>query len=135
MFCYLGYVVLFVEDLERTLAFYVDKVGLPVRFRAEGYVELAVEGSRFALLVRSRVSELTGDAHTARPAAGAHEGSVTLLVEDVDRVHRELTGRGVTFLGGPENRPWGQRAAYFQDPEGHLIEIATNLPRAGRTAA
>lgn len=135
MFCYLGYVVLFVEDLERTLAFYVDKVGLPVRFRAEGYVELAVEGSRFALLARSRVSELTGDAHTARPAAGAHEGSVTLLVEDVDRVHRELTGRGVTFLGGPENRPWGQRAAYFQDPEGHLIEIATNLPRAGRTAA
>jgi lactoylglutathione lyase len=135
MFCYLGYVVLFVEDLERTLAFYVGKVGLPVRFRAEGYVELAVEGSRFALLARSRVSELAGDAHAGRPAAGTHEGSVTLLVEDVDRVHRELAGRGVTFLGAPTDRPWGQRAAYFQDPEGHLIEIATNLPRPGRTAA
>ncbi len=135
MLCYLGYVVLFVEDLEKTLAFYVGKVGLPVRFRAEGYVELAVEGSKFSLLARSRVSELTGDAHTARPAAGAHEGSVTLLVEDVDRVHRDLMGRGVTFLTPPKDRPWGQRTACFHDPDGHLIEIGTNLPRPGRTAS
>lgn len=135
MFCYLGYVVLFVEDLDRALAFYTDKVGLPVRFRAEGYVELAVEGSKFALLARSRVPELAGQAHAGRPAPGAHEGAVTFLVEDVDRVHRELTGRGVPFLGTPQNRSWGQRTAYFHDPEGHLIEIATNLPRPGRTAA
>jgi lactoylglutathione lyase len=135
MFCYLGYVVLFVEDLERTLAFYVSKVGLPVRFRAEGYAELAVEGPKLALLSRSRVSELAGDAQAGRPAAGTHEGSVTLLVEDVDRVHRELGGRGVTFLGAPKDRPWGQRTVYFHDPDGHLIELATNLPRAGRTAA
>jgi len=134
MFCYLGYVVLFVEELERTLAFYVGKVGLPVRFRAEGYVELAVEGSRLALLARSRVSDLAGSTHAARPAPGAHEGSVTLLVEDVDRVHRELSLRGVAFLGAPKDRSWGQRTTYFQDPDGHLIEIATNLPRSGRTA-
>lgn len=135
MFCYLGYVILFVEDLERTLAFYVDKVGLPLRFRAEGYVELAVEGSKFALLARSRVPELAGSAHAARPASGAHEGSVTLLVQDVNRTYHELTARGVSFLAAPKDRPWGQRTAYFVDPDGHLIEIATNLPRVGRTAA
>jgi lactoylglutathione lyase len=134
MFCYLGYIVLFVEDLERTLAFYAGKVGLPVRFRAEGYVELAVEGSKLAFLARSRVSELVGDAHAGRPTSGSHESSVTLLVEDIDRTHRELTARGVTFLGAPKDRPWGQRTAYFVDPDGHLIEIATNLLRAGRTA-
>ena len=135
MFCYLGYVVLFVEDLDRALTFYVDKVGLPLRFQDKGYAELAVEGSKFALLARSRVAELTGDAHTGHPAPGAHEGSVTLLVEDVNRVHRELAARGVDFLGGPKDRPWGQRTACFHDPDGHLIEIATNLPRPGRTAA
>lgn len=135
MFCYLGYVVLFVEDLDRALAFYRDKVGLPVRFQDKGYAELAVAGSKFVLLARSRLPELVGAAHTGRPANGAHEAGVTLLVEDVDRVHRDLTGRGVSFLGAPQNRPWGQRTAYFQDPEGHLIEIATNLPRAPRVAA
>ena len=135
MFCYLGYVVLFVEDLDRALAFYRDKVDLPVRFQDKGYAELAVAGSKFALLARSRLPELVGAAHTARPASGAHEAGVTLLVEDVDRVHRELSGRGETFLAGPQSRPWGQRTAYFQDPEGHLIEIATNLPRPTRSAA
>jgi len=134
MFCYLGYVVLFVEDLDRALAFYRDKVGLPVRFQDKGYAELAVAGSKFVLLARSRLPELVGAAHTGRPASGAHEAGVTLLVEDVDRVHRELSGRGVTFLAGPQSRPWGQRTAYFQDPEGHLIEIATNLPRPTRSA-
>lgn len=132
MLWYLGYVVLFVEDFDRMTAFYSEKVGLPVRLRAEGYVEFAVEGAKFALLTRSRVSELVGPAHAGRPAPGTHEGSVTILVEDVDRTHRDLTGRGVTFLDSPQNRPWGQRSVYFQDPEGHMIEIATNLPRAER---
>jgi lactoylglutathione lyase len=133
MLWYLGYVVLFVEDFDRALAYYTDKVGLPVRLRAEGYAEFAVEGAKFALLARARVPELMGAAHAGRPSPGTHEGSVTILVEDVDRVHRELATRGVAFLGNPENRPWGQRSAYFQDPEGHLIEVATNLPRAERT--
>jgi len=132
MLWYLGYVVLFVEDLDRLVAFYADKVGFPVRLRAEGYVEFAVEGAKFALLARSRLGQLTGDAHTGRPAPGAHEGAATILVEDVDRVHRELSARGVPFLGTPQNRAWGQRTVLFHDPEGHLIEIATNLPRAER---
>jgi catechol 2,3-dioxygenase-like lactoylglutathione lyase family enzyme len=132
MLWYLGYVVLFVEDFERLVAFYADKVGFPVRLRAEGYVEFAIEGAKFALLARSRVSQVTGDAHAGRPAPGAHEGAVTILVEDVDRVHRELSARGVPFLGTPQNRSWGQRSVLFHDPEGHLIEVATNLPRAER---
>jgi catechol 2,3-dioxygenase-like lactoylglutathione lyase family enzyme len=132
MLWYVGYVVLFVEDFNRALSFYSDKVGFPVRLRAEGYAEFAVEGAKFALLARSRVPAMTGDAHAGRPAPGAHEGAVTVLVEDVDRTYRELSGRGVPFLGAPQDRPWGQRTVYFQDPEGHLIEIATNLQRPER---
>ena len=105
-----------------------------MRFHAAGYVELAMEGAKFAMLARSRVPGLVGQAHAGKPAPGSHEGAVTFLVEDVDRAHRELGGRGVPFLGAPQDRPWGQRTVYFHDPEGHLIEIATNLPRPGRSA-
>jgi catechol 2,3-dioxygenase-like lactoylglutathione lyase family enzyme len=134
MFCCLGYVVFFAEDFDRTLAFYKDKLGLPVRFQDKGYAELAVEGAKFALLARSRVAELAGKEHVARPAAGAHEGAVTFLVEDVDRLYRDLAGRGISFLGAPQDRSWGQRSVYVQDPEGHLVEIATNLARPARSA-
>jgi catechol 2,3-dioxygenase-like lactoylglutathione lyase family enzyme len=133
MLWYVGYVVLFVDDFDRALSFYAEKVGFPVRLRAEGYAEFAVEGAKFALLSRSRVPKLTGDDHAGRPAAGSHEGAVTVLVEDVDRTYTELSGRGVSFLGTPQDRPWGQRTVYFQDPEGHLIEVATNLHRPERT--
>jgi lactoylglutathione lyase len=133
MLWYLGYVVLFATDFERLLKFYSDKVQLPVRLLAEGYVEFVVEGAKLALLARERLPELVGRGHLERPATGCHEGSMTVLVEDVDRTYRGMVERGVKFLTEPQDRPWGQRSAYFQDPEGHLIEIATNLPRPART--
>jgi lactoylglutathione lyase len=133
MLWYLGYMVLFADDFERLLAFYAEKVGLPVRLQDEGYAEFAVEGAKFALLARTRLPELVGEGHTDRPKPGTHEGAMTVLVEDVDRTYAGMTKRGVTFLGPPQDRPWGQRSAYFEDPEGHLIEIVTNLPRPART--
>lgn len=132
MLWYLGYVVLFVEDFDSMTDFYAKKVGLPVRLRADGYAEFAVEGAKFALLSRSRASELIGNAPSGAPATGSDRSAITVLVEDVDRVFRDLSGRGVAFLGTPEDRVWGQRSVYFRDPEGHLIEIATNLPRPER---
>ncbi len=135
MLWYLGYVVLFADDFDRLLQFYAEKVQLPVRLLAEGYVEFAVEGVKFALLSRERLPELIGQGHAERPAPGCHDGSLTVLVEDVDRSYRGMVERGVGFLGEPQDRPWGQRSAYFQDPEGHLVEIATNLPRPARVAA
>ena len=66
MLWYLGYVVLFVEDFDRALAYYTDTVGRPVRLRAEGDAEFAVEGAKFAVLARARVPELMGAAHAGR---------------------------------------------------------------------
>jgi catechol 2,3-dioxygenase-like lactoylglutathione lyase family enzyme len=132
MLWYLGYVVLLVDDFDGMMEFYTKKVGFPVRLRAEGYAEFAIEGAKFSLMTRKRVAEMAGPEHAGKPAAGAHESAVTILVDDVDRTYRELSGRGVQFLGQPADRPWGQRTAIFRDPESHLIEIGTNLPRPER---
>jgi catechol 2,3-dioxygenase-like lactoylglutathione lyase family enzyme len=132
MLWYLGYVVLLVENLDALIEFYVKKVGFPLRLRAEGYAEFAVEGAKLALLARSRMTDIIGKEQTAQPSPNTNQSAVTLLVDDVDRTFRELSSRGVSFLGSPADRPWGQRSVYFRDPEGHLVEIATNLPRPER---
>jgi lactoylglutathione lyase len=132
MLWYLGYVVLFAEDFDGLMEFYSKKVGLPVRLRADGYAEFAIEGAKFALLSRTRAAELIGDAQGGRSTSGSDACAVTVLVEDVDRVFRELSGRGVSFIGTPKDRAWGQRSVYLRDPEGHVVEIATNLPRPER---
>jgi lactoylglutathione lyase len=133
MFCSLGYVVLFAHDFDGTLAFYSGKLGMPVRFQDKGYAELAVEGSKLALMDSSRITEQVGPGHAVRPASGAHEGHITLMLEDEDHLYQELKAKGVAFLSAPQERPWGQRTVYLTDPEGHLIELATNLSRPART--
>jgi lactoylglutathione lyase len=127
MLRHLAYVIHFVEDLERSLAFYTDILEMTVRHRAEGYAELAVEGPKFALLERWRLPALVGESESGLPPPGTHEGEVAFLVQDVDEVYARLCGRGVAFVCAPEDRPWGQRTAYFRDPDGHLIELAMNL--------
>ncbi len=127
MLRHLAYVIHFVEDLERSLAFYKGVLGMTVRHGAEGYAELAVEGSKFALLERWRLPGLVGESESGLPPPGTHEGEVAFLVQDVDEVCALLCSREVAFVCAPEDRPWGQRTAYFRDPDGHLIELAMNL--------
>ena len=43
----------------------------------------------------------------------------------------ELGTRGVVLLNGPMNREWGMRTASFTDPDGHIWEIAQQLPQPG----
>ena len=55
-------------------------------------------------------------------------GQFAIIVDDVDAVCSELTGRGVTLLSGPADRPWGMRTVTFADPGGHIWEIAQEIP-------
>lgn len=69
------------------------------------------------------------------PAAAGAPGNgprhvFAIIVGDVDAVCAELAGKGVGLLNGPEDRPWGMRTANFQDPDGYVWEIATQLPEA-----
>ena len=76
MLRHLAYVILFVEDFERAVAFYTEVLELPVRHRADGYVELGVEGPKFALLARGRLPALVGPSESGAPPPGTHEGEV-----------------------------------------------------------
>ncbi len=118
------YVILYVADLDRSVTFYRDVIGLPFRLEGDGYAEFATEGTRFALYDAGRLPELIG--RTAVPAGAAE---VAFLVEDVDAEARRLRAAGVRILTGPVDRPWGQRTLHVEDPDGHVVELAQPLPR------
>jgi lactoylglutathione lyase len=121
-----GYVILFVADLERSVAFYRDVLGLPFKLQGDGYVEFATEGSRFGLYDRNRLGELTGQ---GPQAPGAPGGEVVFLVGDVDAEAERLRVAGVTVLKGPVDRPWGHRTLHLEDPDGFVVELAEEIPR------
>jgi lactoylglutathione lyase len=123
---HIGYVILFVADLERSTAFYRDVIGLPFKLRGDGYVEFATEGTRFGLYDRNRLGELTGqDAE----APGRPGGEVVFLVGDVDAEAERLRGAGARVLKGPMDRAWGHRTLHVEDPDGFVVELAQEIPR------
>jgi lactoylglutathione lyase len=58
-----------------------------------------------------------------------HRTYFAVFLDDVDKEYEELRSRGVSFVKPPTTFPWGQRIAYFEDPEGNLWEISTFLKK------
>lgn len=116
-------ITLFVEDLEATKRFYSEAFGLPVHFEDESSAVFNFGNALVNLLKVTEATELIRPAAVAGPEAGSRF-QFTIGVDDVDAMYAELEARGVTLLNGPIDRPWGIRTASFQDPAGHIWEIA-----------
>ena len=121
-----GYMILFVADLDRSVAFYRDVLGVPFKLQGDGYVEFATQGAKLGLYDRNRLAELTGQG-TGRPVEPG--GEVVFLVEDVDAEAERLQAAGATILKGPVDRPWGHRTLHVEDPDGFVVELAAEIPR------
>jgi lactoylglutathione lyase len=119
------YVILYVGDLERSIRFYRDVIGLPFKFQESGYAEFATQGTKFGLYERARLPGLIGrDGTEGGPAA-----EVAFLVERVDEEAARLREAGSAILSGPVDRPWGQRTLHILDPDGNVVEFAQEIPR------
>jgi lactoylglutathione lyase len=120
----LGYVILYVEDLDRAVEFYTATFGLAERFKQELYAELDTGETTLSLAQRDFVEEHFG---VSLPQAGLGTSEVGFVVEkaDVDRVYQRAMGQGVTPVLPPADQPWGQRVSYVRDPDGHLLEICS----------
>jgi len=117
-------VCLLVRDLERSMRFYIDRLGFRLRRRAEGFADFTGVGVTLALWEVGHMSRHTGVSRA--PASGAH--NVIIAVElgspaEVDACHAELTTKGVAFERGPADYPWNARCCYFAGPDGELWEL------------
>jgi catechol 2,3-dioxygenase-like lactoylglutathione lyase family enzyme len=116
-------ITLFVEDLETAKQFYQKVFGLPVAFEDGASAVFKFKHALINLLKASAAVELIEPGAVGSREAGSRF-QLTITVDDVDAIYAELSSRGVHFLNGPIDRPWGVRTASFQDPAGHIWEIA-----------
>jgi catechol 2,3-dioxygenase-like lactoylglutathione lyase family enzyme len=116
-------ITLFVDNLESSIDFYGNKLGLDLVFQDESSVLYKCGNTYINLLIKSAV-ELA-----APEPVGSNNGVTavyTLPFMDVDNAAAELVEAGVKLLNGPIDRPWGVRTVSFQDPSGHTWEIANH---------
>lgn len=121
----LDYVILYVSDLERSIAFYRDVVGLSLKLSGDGYAEFVTDGTKFGLYERAGLPALIGRV----AVAGGPSGEVAFLVENVDAEAERIRGASATILSGPVDRAWGHRTLHVLDPDGHVVEFAQEIPR------
>ena len=117
------YVVLIVADLERSLAFYLDLLGLELGHRSGAYAQLATGRTRLALYERDAMAATLGRP-IGPPGDDTPGFELGFKVDDVDAAFAELVRGGARPAAPPTDRLWGQRTAYLRDPDGHLIELA-----------
>jgi hypothetical protein len=126
-------ITLGVDDLERALAFYRDGLG----FATKGIVGREFEhgavvffdlqpGLKLALWPRADLAHDANLPVTARSATELSLGHNVGSAVEVDTVmtQAEHAGATITKRAGPTF--WGGYAGYFQDPDGHLWEVAWN---------
>jgi catechol 2,3-dioxygenase-like lactoylglutathione lyase family enzyme len=121
-----GAITLFVEDPQRSKAFYEKVFEVPMIFEDENSAVLQFENTIINLLATPAAHELIAPGAVGGPNAGARV-QFTIWVEDANAVIAELSNRGVELLNGPLDREWGMRTAAFTDPDGHVWEVAQNL--------
>jgi lactoylglutathione lyase len=122
----LNYIILYVADLERSLTFYRDKLGLPVRGIHGTYIEFDTGSTVLAMLPLQEAKEMTG-LNVPQEARTSNTFELGFVVENVQEMIEGLRQKGVPVLVEPKTKPWGQVVAYVADPDGHYIEICTAM--------
>jgi lactoylglutathione lyase len=114
----IAYAIVFVSDMKRSLAFYRDLVGLPVRFESSHWTEFETVGATLALHLSDGHSE-TGE-RTDREAPGTCRPG--LSVPNLSEFHHRIVAQGVKCLQVPKD-VFGSRVAMYLDPDGLAISV------------
>jgi catechol 2,3-dioxygenase-like lactoylglutathione lyase family enzyme len=105
-----------VDDMEASVAFFRDTLELPVKYKADDWVEL--DGGNVTVALRR-----FGSGPEGRPELGVGAGATLVFeVDDIEAVKAKLESKGVTFIGGVFD--YGSvKLAAFEDLNGNVLQI------------
>lgn len=108
----LGAVILLVSDMKKSIDFYKDILGLPLKYQSEEWTEFFSNGTTLALRA-AKEREKTKSAPTMLTG---------FMINDLDSTVKRLKEKKVKFFKEPREEPFGKHAI-FEDPDDHLISI------------
>lgn len=118
----IGFVRVFVTDLEKSLEFYNKTLGMEIdytdnenwaQFKSGEDVSLAIEKCDADHIEHG--SKLVG-----------RFAGVTMMVDDIQSTYAQLKAKGVAFTGAPEKQTWGGTLVHFKDLDGNVLTLMQN---------
>ena len=116
----IDYVMINVSNMARSVAFYKDKLGIPMKFGTPEWTEFQTGTTTLALHGGGKPQEAAKD-------PGAHWAgtcSIGFNVDNLDLAYEQLEAKGVQFVMPPTERPGeGIKLAVAIDPDGMAISF------------
>jgi uncharacterized glyoxalase superfamily protein PhnB len=122
-----SYTILYVENVEETLAFYEKAFGFQQKFITpeKDYGELD-SGTTTLAFADYSIPEYNGveiNKHNKNLASPAFE--LTFVTENIETDYKNAVDAGAEIVKQPEAKPWGQTVGYLKDLNGFLVELCT----------
>jgi catechol 2,3-dioxygenase-like lactoylglutathione lyase family enzyme len=124
-------VIFAVTDLERSLAFYEQALGWPrnERIGYSNYVELLpTDGGALGLYARDGFAGTVGAEPFSVENGAVAPAYLYVRVDDVESSVARIEAAGGRPLSPLAPRRWGETAAWFADPDGNVIAVASPTP-------
>lgn len=121
---------IFVDDIHKMVDFYKNVIGLEIDWNGDGpYAEFKHEGIRFSMFERKELPHLLG---TSPEFPKKLNGTFELAInvgdpKNVDVKYNDIISKGGKEVYPPRDEPWNMRSAMITDPEGNIIEIASDF--------
>lgn len=125
----LGYMIIYVPDVESAIAFYEKAFSLERGFLSDNkeYGELNTGSTKLAFVSDSMAQSIGipfARNSLEKEAAGFE---VAFVTSDVQRAYKHAVDSGATAGREPERKPWGQEISYVRDLNGVLVEICSPI--------
>lgn len=127
-------VLLTVEDLDRSLNFYVGLLGAQVVDQSPWHAEVQwAPGTRLHLATPGpETPDRSGVALVVPQRPDQVDTLLVFAVPDAQVVYDALTAAGLRALGVPSVPPWGgELRFFFRDPDGHVVEVFSRIAAVG----
>jgi catechol 2,3-dioxygenase-like lactoylglutathione lyase family enzyme len=125
-----GYTIVYVPNVEASIAFFESAFGLERRFLHESgtYGELATGETSLAFAAHELGETNFPGGHVAAHSSKQPLGvEVAFVTTDVPSAHAKGIAAGAAQLSAPVAKPWGQVVSYVRCPDGTLVELCTPI--------
>ncbi len=113
MFRKMDAIILLVSDMNKSIDFYKNVLGLPLKSQSPEWTEFFLKGTKLALHVNKRLKDRMSS------KIGILIG---FMVLDINETYKILKSRGAKFIKEPKEENFGKHAI-VEDPDGYMISL------------
>jgi len=108
-----------VDDLSTSIAYYRDRLGFEPDFVYESFYA-SVSRDGFAIHLKCAPKTVADRAHRKQN----EHLDACVGVRGIEALFDELTSRGAHIIRSLEERPWGCKDFYVEDPDGYILSFS-----------